>query len=141
MTDAALNNNTASQVHTVRIGHDCSDGVISGVPTGDQNGPFNAMVTFSEDVTGFGTSDIMVTGEATATTFSGSGADYGGTITPNADKESDVTLQDKVDAAQDLAGNNNTASAVTSPVHIDTIVLTVVISGVPLGEQNESRLM
>ena len=138
VTDAALNNNTASQVHTVRIDTIVPTVVISGVPTGDQNGPFNVMVTFSEDVTGFGTSDIMVTGEATATTFSGSGADYGVTITPNADKESDVTLQVKVDAAQDLAGNNNTASAVTSPVHIDTIVLTVVISGVPLGEQKSA---
>ena len=50
------------------------------------------MVTFSEDVTGFGTSDIMVTGEATATTFSGSGADYGVTITPNPNAEGDVTI-------------------------------------------------
>ena len=78
----------------------------------------------------------MVTGEARATAVSGSGKDYEVTITPNANKESDVTLQVKVNAAQDLAGNNNTASTVTSPVHIDTIVPTVTISEPPPGEQN-----
>ena len=51
------------------------------------------------------------------------------TITPNADKESDVTLQVRANAVMDLAGNNNIASSVTSPVHIDTIVPTVAISG------------
>ena len=80
----------------------------------------------------------MVTGEAEATAVSGSGKDYTVTITPNANKESDVTLQVKVNAAQDLAGNNNTASSVTSPVHIDTIVPTVAISGLPTGEQKSA---
>ena len=58
------------------------------------------------------------------------------TITPNANEESDVTLQVKANVVTDLAGNNNTASSVTSPVHIDTAVPTVSISGPPPGEQN-----
>ena len=138
VTDTALNNNTASQVHTVRIDTVVPTVAISGLPTGEQNGPFNVTVTFSENVTGFGTSDIMVTGEATATAFLGSGADYTVTITPNANKESDVTLQVKANAVMDVVLNNNTASAVTSPVHIDTIVPTVTISGVPTGEQKSA---
>ena len=51
-------------------------------------------------------------------------------------KESDVTLQVKANAVQDLAGNNNTASSVTSPVHIDTIVPTVTVTDVPDIEKN-----
>ena len=105
---------------------------------GEKNGPFDVTVTFTEDVTGFGTSGIMVTGEAEATAVSGSGKDYTVTITPNANKESDVTLQVKVNAAQDLAGNNNTASTITSPIHIDTIVPTVAISGLPTGDQKSA---
>ena len=95
-------------------------------------------VTFPENVTGFDTRDIIVTGEAEATEVSGTGTDYTVTITPNANKEGDVTLQVRANAAQDLAGNNNTASAVTSPVHIDTIVPTVSLSNVPTTPRNNA---
>ena len=125
--DLAGNNNTASSVtspvHIDTIVPTVES--IGGPSPGEKNGPFDVTVTFTEDVTGFGTSGVMVTGEARATAVSGSDADYRVTITPNGNKESDVTLQVKVNAAQDLAGNNNTASSVTSPVHIDTIVPTV----------------
>ena len=133
--DAVGNGNTASSTKTVSVDLVRPSVSITGVPTTPQNGAFDATITFSENVTGFGTSDIMVTGEATATAFLGSGADYTVTITPNANKESDVTLQVKANAVMDVVLNNNTASAVTSPVHIDTIVPTVAISGVPTGEQ------
>ena len=137
--DLADNNNTASSVTSpVHIDTIVPTVTISEPPPGEKNGPFDVTVTFTEDVTGFGTSGVMVTGEARATAVSGSGADYRVTITPNANKESDVTLRVKANAAQDLAGNNNTASSVTSPVHIDTIVPTVVISGVPPGEQKSA---
>ena len=136
--DLAGNNNTASSVtspvHIDTIVPTVES--IGGPSPGEKNGPFDVTVTFTEDVTGFGTSGIMVTGEATATAVSGSGKDYEVTITPNANKESDVTLQVKANAVQDLAGNNNTASSVTSPVHIDTIVPTVMVTDVPDIEKN-----
>ena len=138
--DLTGNNNTASTVTSpVHIDTIVPTVAISGLPTGEQKGPFDVTITFSEDVTGFGTSAIIVTGEATATAFSGSDGDatYTVTITPNANEEGDVTLQVKEDAVMDLAGNNNIASPVTSPVHIDTIVPTVKsIAGPPPGEKN-----
>ena len=134
--DLAGNNNIASSVTSpVHIDTIVPTVAISGLPTVKQKGPFDVTITFSEAVTGFGTSAIIVTGEATATAFSGSGAGYRVTITPNANEEGDVTLQVKENAVMDLAGNNNTASSVTSPVHIDTAVPTVAISGLPTGEQ------
>ena len=132
--DTAGNGNAESDPYTVKVDVDRPTVTITS-PSGPYNAPFDVTISFSEDVTGFGTSAIIVTGEATATAFSGSGADYRVTITPNADKESDVTLQVRANVAQDLASNNNTASTVTSPVHIDTIVPTVAISGLPTGEQ------
>ena len=134
--DLAGNNNIASPVTSpVHIDTIVPTVAISGLPTGEQKGPFDVTITFPENVTGFGTSAVSVTGEATATAFSGSGAGYRVTITPNANKEGNVTLQVKANAVMDLAGNNNIASPVTSPVHIDTIVPTVAISGLPTGEQ------
>ena len=45
------------------------------------------------------------------------------TVTPNAaGAEGDVTVTVNAGAAQDLALNDNIASAVTPPIHIDTIV-------------------
>ena len=77
-------------------------------------------------------------GPAGATLKSGSEADtvYVVTITPNAISEGDVTVQVKAGAVQDPALNNNTVSAETDPVHIDTIPPTAEISGVPDIEKN-----
>ena len=137
VTDAAQNNNTASSQSQVHIDTIVPTVAISGLPPVEQKGPFDVTITFSEDVTGFQAGDLTVTGDAAASLKSGIDGDdtYVVTITPNADKESDVTLQVKANVAQDLASNNNTASSVTSPVHIDTIVPTVAISGLPTGEQ------
>ena len=49
-----------------------------------------------------------------------------------------MTLQIKEGAVTDNAGNPNTASAVTSNIHIDTIVPTATISGLPTGEENDA---
>ena len=88
--DLTGNNNTASTVTSpVHIDTIVPTVAISGLPTGEQKGVFDVTITFSEAVTGFGTSDIIVTGEATATAFSGSDGDatYEVTITPGVNKE------------------------------------------------------
>ena len=136
LTDRAGNSNETSSSQTVRI-----DTVvptvtsITGLPATEQKGPFDVTVTFSEDVTGFAADDVAVTGEATVTNVGSPDADnaYILTITPNASKEGDVTLQVKANAVTDTAGNPNTdASTVTAAIHIDTIVPTVTsITGVP----------
>ena len=137
--DLTGNNNTASTVTSpVHIDTIVPTVAISGLPTGEQKGPFDVTITFSESVTGFVVDDdIELDGPARIAWKSGSDDDatYEVTITPHPDAEGDVTLQVKENAVVDLAGNNNIASSVTSPVHIDTIVPTVAISGVPTGEQ------
>ena len=111
---------------------------ISGLPTGEQNDAFPLTITFNEDVNGFAAAGLEVTGEATATTVSGGPKVYTATITPNANKEGDVTVQVKEDAVTDAAGNKSPLSDPTSAIHIDTIVPTATISGLPDGEENDA---
>ena len=96
MTDLAGNNNTASSVTSpVHIDTAVPTVAISGLPTGEQNGPFDVTITFSEDVNGFVVADdITRTGPAAIALKSGSDGDatYVVTITPNADAEGNVTL-------------------------------------------------
>ena len=69
--------------------------------------PIPITVTFSESVTGFDASDIIV-GNGSAGNFSGSGASYTADITPAADGT--VTVDISADAAVDAADNGNTAA-------------------------------
>ena len=135
--DAGNNNRPASTTKTVNVDVDAPTVQITGVPTIPQNAPFNLTITFNEDVTGFTTDDLTVTGGvATATAVSGGPAVYTATITPNANAEGDVTVKVKEDAVQDLALNDNTASVATSSVHVDTIKPTPAITGPTMNQNN-----
>ena len=138
--DFALNDNTASGSHTVHIDTIPPTVEITGVPTIEQNVPFDITITFSEPVNGFAVGDITLTGPATASVKSGSDGDrvYEIAITPNPTSEGDVRFQVPADAAIDFAQNGNEASTETDPVHIDTIPPTVEITGVPDIEKNEA---
>ena len=111
---------------------------ITGIPTIKKNVPFDITITFSEPVNGFVAGGITLTGPATATLKEGNdgGNVYKVAITPNSTSEGDVTFQVPADAATDLAQNPNEASTETDPVHIDTILPTVKITGVPTIEKN-----
>ena len=139
VTDAAGNSNpvsaTTSNIHIDTIVPTVS---ISGVPTGEQKEAFPLTITFLEDVSGFATEDLTVPGQATATVVSGGPQVYTATITPTANQEDDVTVTVKANAVTDAAGNNNTVSATTSAIHIDTIAPTATISGLPSGEQKDA---
>ncbi len=141
VTDTAGNSNTAASAATSNIYIDTivPTATISTPPSGEQNGPFDLTITFNEEVDGFDVADdIAVVGEATAslkTTVTAKTV-YTITITPNANKEDNVTVQVKANAVTDAASNPNTASAVTTAVHIDTIAPRVVISDVPAIEKN-----
>ena len=89
-------------------------------------------IKFSEAVNGFAVSDLGELVYATASLKSGSAgaSEYVVTITPDPGEEGDVTIEVPVNVVQDLAGNNNTASAGTYSVHIDTILPTVEITNV-----------
>ena len=93
---------------------------ITGVPA-TSTAAFTATFTFSEDVTGFVAGDITV-GNGTASAFTATTADrvYTASITPTANGE--VTVDVAADAAEDEAGNGNTAATqVTSTYNtVDT---------------------
>ncbi len=103
--DAAGNESTvASQVTVI------ADVTAPGVAISADalvNGAFSTTITFSEEVTGFELSDIVVV-NGTASNLLGSGANYTADVTPATD--GDVTINIAADVVQDIAGNNNTVA-------------------------------
>ena len=122
--DAHGNNNTVSNTASGVYDATAPTVTVSGVPA-TANAAFTATFTFSEAVTDFVVSDITVTGGA-ASGFSGTGADYTATITPNAD----YSVQVAAAVAQDAHGNNNAVSNTASGSY-DATAPTVIVSGVP----------
>ena len=104
-TDAAGHGNDAASQFSVQANLTRPAVVIAG-PTDTQNGPFDATITFSEDVTGFEQRDVTV-GNGTVTAFSGAGSSYTATIEPAANGT--VTIDVAADAARGTA-NGNTAA-------------------------------
>ena len=121
---------------------------ISGAPTTPEKDPFDLTITFSEDVTDFAANDLIFTptGRATVTAVTavtavpGSDEEYRATatITPTANQDGNVTVRVKANAVEDAAGNQNTVSAATPNIHVDTIAPTFTTSGLPSGEQNSA---
>ena len=132
--------NKASAGKTVEVDTIVPTVEITGIPTIEKNEAFDIIITFSEEVNGFAVADLTINGPATATLKSGIDGDkeYTVTITPNSTSEDDVTITVNANAVKDLALNNNTPSAVTDAVHVDTIVPTVEITGIPTIEKNEA---
>ena len=120
-TDAANNQNTAATSQTVSVDIDRPT-VTIGVPSGTQTGAFNASITFSETVSGFGQSDVSLTGSASSITGWSANSNntvYTATITPTA--SGTVTIGVAANVATDAAGNNNTAAtSKTVTVSVDT---------------------
>ena len=96
---------------------------IGGVPT-TSSAVFTATFTFSEAVTGFDVNDIAL-GNATASNFTVTNAAvYTARITPTADGT--VTVNVAAAAAEDEAGNDNTAAKQASSIYTaDTTAPTV----------------
>ncbi len=83
--------------------------VISSSAADPVSGTFDVTITFSEAVTGFDVTEILV-GNGSASGFAGSGAAYTATITPQADYEGDVVISVSANSVQDAAGNGNAPS-------------------------------
>ena len=112
-------------------------GVSISVPSGVQNGAFNATITFTEAVSGFVGSEVSLTGSAASITSWRANSDnttYTATITPTA--SGTVTVGVAANVATDAANNQNTAAtSKTVTVSVDTTAPGVSIS-VPSGVQN-----
>ena len=122
--DRVNRENTLASRYSVQADLDAPTVSISG-PAEAQNGPFNATITFSEDVTGFEQGDVAV-GNGSVAAFSGSGDGYTATITPAG--SGTVTVDVTARAARDLAGNGNTAATRYS-VQADVDLPSVSITG------------
>ena len=111
---------------------------ISNLPTTVQNAAFTVTITFSENVTGFATEDISLTGTATATvTDLTQGTDasiYTATITPTSDGTVIIAVDANAVMATDDADKNNSASD-SHTVTVD-VPPTVEITDVPTTVQN-----
>ena len=137
-TDAAGNNNTAATSKNVTVSVDTTaPGVTVSVPSGTQNGAFNAIITFSETVSGIAQSDVSLSGSvASITSWSANSDDsvYTATITPTA--SGTVTIGVAANVATDSANNQNTAATSKNvTVSVDTTAPGVTVS-VPSGTQN-----
>ncbi len=123
--DSAGNGNTAATRLSVQVDVDRPSVSITG-PATTQTGAFDVSITFSEEVTGFQQSDIIV-GNGTVTAFSGSGDSSTATITPTATGL--VTVDVAANAAVDAAGNGNTAAgrlSVTASLDVSNPVLEII---------------
>ena len=135
-TDAANNQNTAAASKTVSVDVD-KPTVTIGVPSGVQNGAFDATITFSETVSGFVGSDVSLRGSAASITSwraNSGNTVYTATITPTA--SGTVTIGVAANVATDAANNSNTA-ATSKTVTVDVDRPTVTI-GVPSGTQTSA---
>ena len=92
--DGVGNGNTASQSETVPVDRVRPTTTITGVPEQPQTDAFVLTITFSKNVDGFDTADILLTGSATASvvTVIGGGAVYSATITPTGSVEGDIII-------------------------------------------------
>ena len=137
--DFALNDNTASDSHTVHIDTIPPTVEITDVPDIEKNVAFDITITFSEPVNGFAVGDITLIGPATVNVTSGSDGDsvYKAKITPDVSSEDDVEFYVSANAVRDLALNANDEPSNRPKVHVDTIPPTVeAITGVPTIEKN-----
>ena len=105
--DAAGNDNSAATQFSITSDGTGPSVVLSSAASDPVSGAFTLDVVFSESVTGFAVGDLTV-GNGAASAFAGSGTTYSATITPTADGT--VTVDVAAAAAQDSAGNDNTAA-------------------------------
>ena len=117
--DAAGNGNTAAARQTVvYVAPDTTPPrvTINAPASHDGRTAFTLDIRFSESVSGFVRGDMTVTG-ATVTAFSGSGASYTATLTPNA-PPGNIAFEVPANVARDAAGNGNTAAARQTVVYV-----------------------
>ena len=124
--DAAGNDNTAATQFSIENDETAPTVAITTGSSDPVSGAFTATFTFSEDVTGFALGQIDV-GNGAASNFAGSGDSYTATITPAADGT--VTVDVDAGAAQDDAGNDNTAAPQFSIENDETAPTVAITTG------------
>ena len=124
--DSAGNDNSAATQFSITSDSTAPTVLLSTVSGDPVSGAFTLDVVFSESVTGFTVGDLTV-GNGAASAFAGSGTTYSALINPVADGA--VTVDVAAAAAQDSAGNGNTAAtqfSITNDATAPTVVLSTV---------------
>jgi hypothetical protein len=123
--DAATNPNSASNTLS-RVYDSVAPTVLLASPTSDPTNatPIPVSVTFSESVTGFDATDLMVT-NSTVSNFAGSGASYSFDLTPASGGT--VTASIASGQAFDAAGNGNLASNLFSRTYVHATMTAVIV--------------
>ncbi|CAK9013043.1 Outer membrane autotransporter barrel domain, partial [Durusdinium trenchii] len=106
-SDAAGNTNSAATQFTI-TNDDTPPVPTITLPGPTTEGPFTAVFTFPEDVTGFDVSDVAVANGAASAFVATNARSYSATITP--DTVGQLTVSLTANAAQDNAGNASTAA-------------------------------
>ena len=101
--------------------------ITDDVAAATTNGPVTFTFTFSEAVTGFTATDVVVTGGATGAFTAVSATVYTLVVTPTANSVGNITVNVAAGVAVDAAGNPNTI-ATQSVQAVDTVVPTVAIT-------------
>jgi methionine-rich copper-binding protein CopC len=134
--DMAGNLNTASTPITRTYDNVQPTVTIASNKTSPLNSAFTATFTFSESVTGFDNTDIVVV-NGNKSGFAGSGTTYSVLVTPIANGA--VTVNVAADAASDAAGNTNTAATQLSVIY-DATAPTLAITSVTPNPTNNTAL-
>jgi hypothetical protein len=129
--DTFSDENTAS--NTASVSYSTTAPTVSVTPSGTStdSSPITFTLTFSEAVTGLTDSGITVT-NGTLGTLSGSGTTYTVPVTPSASGVT-VTLQVDASAAQDVFGDENTASNTASVTYNAVSPITQLAAAAPVG--------
>jgi len=126
-TDAAGNNNTASNTISITVDTTSPTITISSNKTALKSGQ-TATITFtlSESSSTFSEADISITGGALSN-FSGSGLTYTATFTPTNNSTTPASINVAASTFTDGVGNNNIASNTIS-ITVDTTAPTITIA-------------
>ncbi|MEE2565079.1 Ig-like domain-containing protein [Hyphobacterium marinum] len=127
--DGAGNNSLAATPVTIVNDQTAPTVTLSSGATDPVSGAFTLTATFSEAVTGFALNDFTVGNGAASNFNAASGTVYSATITPAADGP--VTIDVAAGAANDTAGNGNTAAAQFSITNDGTAPGVVLTSASP----------
>ena len=125
VTDALGHGNAAAETFSLVLDNTPPEPVFT-LPGEETEGVFTAMITFSEDVTGFALDDLVAV-NADLSDFTGvSAAEYSVVVTPRT--LGIVTLSIAADVARDAAGNGNTAVSVDIEAVSRAIEVTVEVA-------------
>ncbi|WP_311567953.1 tandem-95 repeat protein [Photobacterium arenosum] len=126
-TDAAGNGNTAATQLSIAVDTVQPTVNISSNKTALKQGETATLTfTLSESSSDFAAGDVIVSGGA-LTNFTGSGASYSATFTPDANSTAGATVNVAAGVFTDAAGNANTAASQLA-ISVDTVLPSVTIN-------------